>query len=232
MQKKSACLLFALLTFFVHGCATKPQPPVDLKLSQSVPQSTRVAVAAPALPKVNTFFPGAGCLLCIAIAEGNHSRLTKHTQTLPPEGLAQLKDEVAALLREQGATVTVVEEPLDLSKLPKFSKKTDETAKLDFTGMKKNLDVDKLVILNISALGMMRNYSAYVPVGAPRAIFKGEGYMVDLNDNTYGWYKQIDLGREAEGGWDEPPSFPGLTNAYFQLLEEGRDAFVVPFRTK
>ena len=231
-MNKNNSFLFALVPFLLFGCASKPQTPVDLNLSEAVPQSTRVAVAAPALPKVNTFFPGAGCLLCIAIAEGNHSALTKHTQALPPEGLSQIKDEIAALLREQGAEVTVVEEPLDLGKLPKASNKTEESAKLDFTGLKQRFQVDKLVVVNITALGMQRAYAAYVPQGAPRAIFKGEGFMVDLNDNSYEWYRQIDLGREAEGGWDEPPSFPGLTNAYFQVLDEGREAYLVPFRTK
>jgi len=230
-MNKRKFLVLAALAFVLHGCATKPQPPVELKLSESVSPTTRVAVAAPALPKVNTFFPGAGCLLCIALAEGNHSALTKHTQTLPPEGLDQLKEEIAQLLREQGATVTVVQEPLDLRKLPKASRKSEQTARLDFSSMKK-LDVDKLVVVNISALGMMRNYSAYVPNGVPRAILTGEGYMVNLADNTYEWYKPIDIGREAEGGWDEPPSFPGLTNAYFQVLTEGRDAILEPFRPR
>jgi len=35
----------------------------------------------------------------------------------------------------------------------------------------------------------------------------------------------------ADGAWDEPPNFPGLTNAYFQALELGMEDFLRPFGT-
>lgn len=230
MMKNIVGMLVILLTIGTYGCATKPQPPVELKLSESVQQNTRIAVAAAPLPKVNTHFPGAACLLCMALAEASNTSLTKHTQALPQEGLPVLKEKIATLLRDKGANVTVVDEPLDVAKLPKSSKKTEQTAKQDFSLLRKKYDVDKIVVLHVAQLGIQRDYQAYIPVGSPRAVLKGEGYMVNLNDNTYEWYEAIDVARHAEGSWDEPPSFPGLSNAYFQMLEAGQDAYLAPFR--
>jgi hypothetical protein len=39
----------------------------------------------------------------------------------------------------------------------------------------------------------------------------------------------VELAKGSDGPWDESPSFPGLTNAYFQVLEMGKDAFLKPF---
>jgi hypothetical protein len=32
--------------------------------------------------------------------------------------------------------------------------------------------------------------------------------------------------KSAESTWDEAPTFPGLTNAYYQALELAKDAFL------
>ena len=36
--------------------------------------------------------------------------------------------------------------------------------------------------------------------------------------------------RNADGAWDEPAKFPGLTNAYFQVVELGKDEVLRPFK--
>jgi hypothetical protein len=33
----------------------------------------------------------------------------------------------------------------------------------------------------------------------------------------------VNIIKAAEGNWDEPPKFPGMTNAYFQTIELARD---------
>ena len=40
---------------------------------------------------------------------------------------------------------------------------------------------------------------------------------------------EVAIARSSEGPWDEPPKFPGLSNAYFQTVELGRDTFLQPF---
>lgn len=226
-------LLFACIAFVIsalQGCATSHQPPVTLRLSESVAPQTRIAVAATPIPRVNTLFPGANCLLCLAFAEASNGSLTKHIQSLPPEGLPEIKDAVANLLRKQGAAVTVIQEPLDLNKLSKNSAAKPPFADIDFSSLKKRYDADKLVVIQVQMVGSIREYHAYVPQGAPRLALTGRGLMVNLANNTYEWYENFAMHKSAEGNWDEPPNFPGMTNAYFQMLEEARQAILKPFR--
>jgi len=53
--------------------------------------------------------------------------------------------------------------------------------------------------------------------------------MVDLTSNAYDWYMPLNVLKSADGRWDEPPKFPGLTNAYFQALEESKDQLLRPW---
>jgi hypothetical protein len=53
--------------------------------------------------------------------------------------------------------------------------------------------------------------------------------VVNLKTNAYEWFMPVNILKSAEQKWDEPPKYPGLTNAYFQALELGRDSFLKPF---
>jgi hypothetical protein len=60
-------------------------------------------------------------------------------------------------------------------------------------------------------------------------MLSGVGYMVNLSRNSYDWYLPVHIQKSADGVWDEPAKYPGLTNAYFQTLELARDSFLKPF---
>ena len=77
---------------------------------------------------------------------------------------------------------------------------------------------------------MYRQYSAYIPVSDPRAELEIKGYLVNLSNNTYEWYQMFGEVKGSDGIWDEPPHFPGLTNAYFQALEHGKDRLLSTFK--
>jgi len=225
--------LFAAVALMVSvlltGCASPPQTPVSLKSEVLTAKTPKVGVAMTALPKVDTQFPGAGCLLCLAAASLTNQSLTAHVQTLKHEDLAQLKADLAKVMRDKGMDATVIDEPLDVAKLPKFDSKVPNFARQDFTSLKAKYGVDKLVVIQITALGAWRNYASYIPTEDPKAVFMGSGYMVNLADNSLDWYQPIDLRKSADQKWDEPPKFPGLTNAYYQVLEMGKDAVTKPF---
>src|SRR5437764_8421132 len=116
------------------GCATPPQQPITLSTTALQSQSTRIGVAMSPLPKVDTEFPGAGCLLCLAAAAVANNKLTTHTQTLPADDVARLKTDVADLLRKKGYTPIVIADPLDVSALPKADAAPNK-AKYDFSSL-------------------------------------------------------------------------------------------------
>jgi hypothetical protein len=218
----------AVLGIFLSGCAIKPQQPVALNQDALSAKSGKVGVAMSALPKVDTYFPGAGCLLCYAFASASNASLTKHAETLSHDELSALKEDVAAALRKKDVDVVVIKEPVDLKSLPDVRTEVATTARKDFSSLRTKLAVDKLLIIDVPLVGYVRSYSSYVPTSDPKATVTGSSYLVDLKTNTYSWYLPINISRSADGKWDEPPKFPGLTNAYFQALEAGRDSVLKP----
>lgn len=228
---KTAVLIATLaLAALVSGCASPPQPPVAVSEALMSSKTTKVGVAMAPLPKVDTEFPGAGCLLCLATASLANQSLTAHVQTLPHEDLPALKGALAKLLATKGLDARVIDEPLLLKDLPSSGATQPNVAQRDHTALKAKYKVDKLLVIDITAMGAWRNYASYIPTGDPQAVFKGTGYIVDLANNALDWYQPVDIRRSADQKWDEPPKFPGLTNAYFQALEDGKDAFTQPFR--
>lgn len=220
----------ACATLLITGCATKPQRPIALNTEAVKASNTRIGVAMTALPKADTSFPGAGCLLCLATAAVANSSLTTYTKSLGHEDLPQLKATVAELIHKRGGQAVVIEEAIDL-KL--YADRTVpegvNQARRDFSAMQKKYGIDKLVLIDIQAIGFERNYAGYVPTSDPKAVLRGTASMVDLKSHMLDWYGPIQIMRASDGAWDEPPKFPGLSNAYFQMIELGKDEVVKPF---
>jgi hypothetical protein len=231
MLFRRASLLLAT-ALFLGGCATPPQAPVNLAGDYFATKPGRVGIATNELPKPDTFFPGAGCLLCLATASIANSELTTHVRTLNTDDLKPLKADLAKLLRAQGLEVVLIDEALKLDTFPDRASPAPNTARKDFSALRDKYKIDRLLLVNVSAVGYTRNYSAYIPNGDARATLQGEGSMVNLSTQALEWHEPLAISRAAESKWDEPPKFPGLTNAYFQALEMAMDQVKKPFIKK
>jgi len=222
---------FLTATFFaltLSACASVPQQPIAFNMQAVTSGPSRIAIYMDELPPTDTDFPGAACLLCIAVARGAHSDLSTQVQSLQPEGLDAIPMRMAEVLRAKGAHVTLVTDRLKIDELENNPTKEDGApvhAK-DFRPLAKRLDADKLIVLSFFRQGVIRSYSSYVPTDAPKAYVTGVGYMVDLRTNSYDWYSPLEVYKPADGAWNEPPTFPGLTNAYYQVLVEASDTMV------
>ncbi|MBT0959801.1 hypothetical protein [Denitromonas iodatirespirans] len=207
------------------ACSSAPKQPIAFNAETIKGESNRIAIQMGAVPEAITTFPGAGCLLCVGIAMAAHSDLSSHVHSLKPDELASLPQRLADTLRAQGAEVSILKEPVDLEALSSNSGKGDDSRQTekDFRPLSERLGADKLLVITTYNSGVLRKYSQYVPVDVPEAFFWGVSYMVDLKSNTYVWYAPLNRSRKAEGAWNEPPNFPGLTNAYYQVLAESTD---------
>lgn len=228
MKKLSGLLLVAAIVF-VSGCAVTPQTPISLNSQVIKSKGERIGVAMTTLPKIDTHFPGADCLLCLLAASAANKSLTNHTHTLPYDTLPKLPEEVASLLEKQGADVYLISEELNLEKLKSFGSKGENVALKDFTTFKEKYDIAKLLVIEINQLGFVRTYASYFATSDPKSSINGNGYIVDLTSNKYDWYLPVTVTKSAENDWDQPTDFPNLTNAYFQTIEIGKDMFLKPF---
>lgn len=220
--------LLGLLVLLV-GCAA-PQPSfVNLPKDYFASGKGSIGVASTTLPVPDTYFPGAHCLLCLATASMANNAMTTAVRQWPTDDLKGLKEEVAVLLRAQGQTVVVIDEPIKVADFPARNAPQEGFALKDFSTVKASSKIDRLLVIEYRTLGAVRNYSAYVPTGAPRATFEAHAYIVNLNTHKFELYDMISRDNGVQGNWDEAPKFPGLTNAYFTSIEEGKDAIKKPF---
>lgn len=230
MKIRIAAAGVLLAAAFLTGCATPVQTPVTLDKAALSGPTARIGVAMTTLPKVDTDFPGASCLLCLAAASMANSSLTTHANKLPTEDLPKLKEMLAERLARQGARVTVIADPLKLDDLPAASAQGANLARKDFGAFAKQHEVDKVMVVSIDRIGFERTYAAYVPTSDPKAVVRGTAFMVDAKTNAYVWYQPVSVLRASDGAWDEPSAFPGLTNAYFQAIETSKDQVLGPFK--
>ena len=222
-------VVMVVVSLALCACAGVPQRPIELARSNIAASGSHIGVAMTAVPKVDTSFPGAGCLLCIAAASVMNSSLTSYAHTISPDDVPKVKGEIADALRQAGADVVLIDVPLDLDKLPNFSSKTPDATKKDFSSLKDRYKIDRLVVIDITQLGFERTFANYVPTSAPKALVAGSGYMVNLATNLLEWYVPLHVLKSADGSWDEPPKYPGLTNAFYQAWETVHDLLTKPF---
>lgn len=224
LQKISALILCTIMA----GCVGTPQGPIPLNSSDLLVDDTRVGVAMTAMPEVKLVLPGADCLLCIAAAATANSALSKHSKTLDGSDLGKLRDDVIAALREQGVNAIAIDTEIEIAKLPKFKSKEENAPERDFTAIAQTNEVDQLIVIVLNHVGVTRPYASYIATAAPSAAVQGMAFVVDPSDNSYSWYHPIANFLEAEGEWKEPPDYPGITNAFYQVVEQTRDDVLTP----
>lgn len=222
----------AVVVLALGGCAVPVQKPVSLPsdfFSSGPAKSGPVGVVMMEMPAPDTQFPGAGCLLCIGVANAAHAQLTDQVKTFSVDEVKALRAEAVALLKKKGLDAREIAEmpkPSDFPDLPAVE--GVNRSRKDYTALGQKHGVQRLLVIRVTALGVWRSYSAYVPTDVPRATVMGEVAMVQLGTHTLEWLAPIRTARAAEGNWDEPPKFPGLTNAYYQAIESAKDLVLKP----
>ena len=221
-------LLLAAATVFLAGCATPPQASLPMGYRPFAEPGLRIGIAMSKLPKVDTRFPGAEWPLCHVAAALANAKLTAHARTLPADDLAGLKDDIAEALKLKGQLPVVIDEPLAVEQLPKTGSTARNAVSRDYSSLQSKYRLDKLLVVELTEVGISRPYSSYIPTGEPKGIVSGMFYMVNFTDHSYEWYLPVAQQKSAQGNWDEAPAFPGLSNAFFQAIEGARQAILQP----
>ena len=215
------------LAVLLAGCGATPQPKIDLSDAFVNNTEQKVGVYIE-YDKATTHIYGASCLLCYGVAAAANSSLTSHLEEVPTDDVAKFGQLVVDKLSAQGKQAKIVNLPKKISKLSKFKGELGYP-KRDFRNLKKNLDVDTLIVIEIQEHGAHRFYNAYVPTSDPIGSVTGYVYTVDLETNKYLQYERLNYRVNVPGEWDEPPSFPGVTESYFEAVEKAKEHIQVIF---
>ncbi|GAA3953048.1 hypothetical protein [Allohahella marinimesophila] len=218
-MKSSFILVVLTCVAVLTGCAGRVQPPVALDQNFWQKENPRVGVSMTSAQQPAAYLSGADCLLCLAAANIANSELIDHMPTLPAEDLLSLEAELVDTLNAQGLQASAVTDSFSVKHLKPSS--LPEGAEKDFSPWADTYDY--LLIVDVSMFGTHRSYSGYIPTSDPQAVVKGRVYMVDMSNNQYVLYDAFHTIRAVDGEWDEAPTFPGVTNAYFQAIESSKD---------
>lgn len=226
---KYLSIAVAICVLFVTGCASVPQQSsVNLDLNL-IPKEQKIGLYVSPIPKITTWFPGANCLLCMGAASLANSSLTKQVETFQAEELAKTQAAITQQLKAKGYDVVVISSLIPEKKLAKIKPAVGSTIAKNYSAYKTQHGVDQLLVVNFSTVGVVRQYSSYIPNGAPQATVAAQFYMIDVARNAYNLYSPINIVKSADGEWDAPPVFPAMTNAFYQSEEEAVDLLKKPF---
>jgi len=226
-MKRMFGVVLACLSIFLLGCAATPAEPVVLEpgtWSQSV---RKVVLFSEDIPEPSVQTPGAGCLLCVATARAIVSSIAEHFETLSSDEMKGLPTELTTLL-ESHNIVVVEGNTEDLKSLPKNKGKKPGYTSKDYSALAQSYGASHVLVLEIFNLGAVRNFSSYVPTGAPVGAVKGQVSLIESTTNQYLWYLPLDVTVNASGQWDEPPTYPGLTNAFYQAMAMAKEKVLKP----
>lgn len=219
------------LAVILSACSSLP-PVAQISLDKTTiqNQAIKIGIVSKQTPKISVVFPGAGCLLCVAVAIGAHSDLSTHVKTLESD-VPDLDNMLFDKLKAQGLDVTLISEDFDLSDASKIDVNKEQllAARRDFRPFAKQYGLTHIVFMSIGHHGVIRDYSGYIPTSAPYASVSGVAYMIDLSTNQYVWHNTINNKLNATGEWKTPPAYPELTNAYYSVVESTKESVLEAF---
>ncbi|MDR9764682.1 hypothetical protein RJP56_01255 [Shewanella baltica] len=223
MNHKSILLALTFATMLLGGCATKMQAVVPLDSNMLKNKDVKVGVIMSDVAVPETYITGADCLLCYAAASAANSSLDSHLKTIPVDDIKNLKSEITQLMLEKGISAVALEGEIEVGELKKTKSQELNTAPRDYS-IYKTKDINYLLVIEVYQVGAYRTYSSYIPTMDPVASFSGVAYIVDLSNNKYILYKPFSNRKASDLEWDEPPTFPGLTNSLYEVIATGKDA--------
>ncbi len=225
MKKIGIFILLSILS----GCATVTKP-VSLNPSfwENKQQTIGVAVTKSQPPTAN--MTGNQGLLDLAINRGNASKLIDYLEKLELPKLNAISDDFITQLQARGFQVKKIEQPIDTSKLEKFSGKseTKQFSDMDYRKFKEQ-GLDRLLIVSVDRVGTTRNYYGFIPTNPPQADIALRGQLVDLNTNELLWYTNDITNSPIAEPWDQPNSFENVTLSVKANADQGIEKFEQSF---
>lgn len=220
--KKWLTLGAAALTIFLGGCATAPQ--IGLKQEFWQQKEAGIGIVLQQVPQMDMFSAGNQGILDIAISRGVNGAIIDKLRASDVPRLKQIPANIEKQLVNRGFNVKVLENSIDMDKLPDFKGDTSTHAKKDFRSLKQP-GVDRLMVVTVRNVGIQRGYYGFIPLGAPTTIVNISGFLVDLNTNALLWNHAATGSDPIQDPWDAPPEFSNVIAAVTQTKDRVAASF-------
>lgn len=92
-----------------------------------------------------------------------------------------------------------------------------------------NAEGDKLLTLELRAVGARRTYCGFIPTGAPEAYCVVVGELIDPKDKKVWWHHATEIITPVKGPWDQSPHYPNFANALDIAMHEAKQEIVDSF---
>ncbi len=210
------------------GCASVI-PNFDAKQNFWKDKSSSVGVAVVKIPVAKTHKSGTQGLLDLAINNSMSTDLDKHLATFDVTPIKKVTTKIVAYLTSRGINAKEIKKTIDVEKLKEFEGESSSSTKYlavkNFTSLKSELGVDKLLLLSVDLIGTIRNYYGFIPTNSPTGYSLLRGRVINLKTNELEWNQVVSKSVHYEGeDWDTPPNFPELTNALTKAYEQSRNS--------
>ncbi len=208
-----------LAVLAVLGLLTACAAP-DVQLDQAFWQNhqQKVDVAHTKAPKAALYQQGQQGLLDVVVSDVVTHKFNDYLKTVDTKEIASLSPQFAKALKARGIKTEVSTQPLNLRRLPRSGKSSKQFAHKNFTVLAGELNADKILLVDIKQLGATRSYYGPIPLGAPKAICKLEGQLVDLKTNKVLWRYTSDVTVPVSGKWDQAPHYPNFNTAIHKAM--------------
>ena len=227
-------LTVLLVVFSLYGCVVIT-PNIGVKKEFWDNKTDVVGVAVVKLPEAQAHKAGSQGLLDIAINNANAGDLEEALKKQDLSSIHNVQDKVVAYLSSKGFKVKKVAGPIDLESLKELEATNDDSkaiyyARRDFKPLKSSLGVDKLVMIQVNAVGTIRSYYGFFPIGAPSGYSVLNGYVVNLADNRLEWNQSVtQTVPHGAADWDVPPDFVALVKAMDSAYKQSQSMLLNNF---
>ncbi len=218
-------ILFLSVTL-LSGCVS---PEVALQQSFWKNKDQKIIVATATTDGAELYQAGDEGLLDVAINGGVTSQFNRYLQNYTMDWMRVMQIEFIARLASNNMNAKAYFTPIDLRTLTATNGNYSKIASKNFMPLRVALGNNKMLLISINEYGAVRDYYAFIPLDAPKAVCNIEGRLVDLTNNRILWRHKESKVLAVEGDWDQPPRYGNFTKALVKVTSSCAKSLVDSF---
>lgn len=207
--------LMFVFSCFLSACAAEKNIPMDASFWNKKSHH-KVAVVSTKAPKAEVLTVGNQGILDMAINHAMAKNLSARLDQVDSNWYATLPNEMGNKLKSHKMTTVILS---DLN----FHKNEDLLNAANGQG------ADQILVIRLNGVGTIRQYTGFIPLGAPKAYVVLKGELFDASSKAVLWRHLVDVKVPVEGEWDQAPNYPNVMLALNQAIATSRQEIIDSF---